>query len=328
MPSAFIPFEALAARLEAILSEAGAAPWIAALLARNCAGCERDGSHSHGVFRVPGYRAALQSGAVDGRAEPVIDSVGPSYLRVDAARGFAQPALERARPTIEAMLTETGAAVVAIRNSHHYSALWPDIEPFAQTGYVALTVVASGAGVIPRGATSKVFGTNPIGFATPVAGSRPLVMDFATSSMANGDLRIARAEGRRVPIGTGVGRGGRDTDDPAEILDEGGLLPFGGHKGMMLSLMVEILAAALTGGAFSCEVDFAESDIPRTGQLLLILDPARGGNGAFATRVAGLLDHLRAAGLDRLPADRRYQARDAAAVHGIPVTDGIRALLT
>jgi hypothetical protein len=60
------------------------------------------------------------------------------------------------------------------------------------------------------------------------------------------------------------------------------------------------------------------SDIPRTGQLLLILDPARGGNGAFAGRVAEFLEHLRTSGLDRLPADRRYRHRDAAMADGIP----------
>ena len=307
-----ISFDALAARLEALFLAEGVAPFVAALLARNCAGCERDGSLSHGVFRIPGYVATLRSGWVDGRAEPRLEPAGPSYLRIDAANGFAQAALARALPAIEAMLAETGAAVVAIRDSQHFSALWPDVEPFAEKGYVALTLVSSGAGVIPRGATAKVFGTNPIGFAAPVAGTHPLVMDFATSSMANGDLRIARAEGRRVPLGTGVGRGGRDTEDPGEILDEGGLLPFGGHKGMMLSLMIEVMASALTGGDFSFEVDhtgYPGADIPRTGQFLLVLDPSRGGNAAFAARVGALLTLLRESGLDRLPGDSRLRAR-------------------
>ncbi|WP_415012686.1 Ldh family oxidoreductase [Amaricoccus sp.] len=282
--------------------------------------CEIDGSHSHGVFRVPGCRASLRSGAIDAGAEPVLDRVAPALLRVDACGGYAQPALARAVPTIRDMVAETGTATVALRDSHHFSALWPDLEPFTDAGLVALTVVSGGPTVTVRGASRNVFGTNPIAFGFPLAGARPVILDLATSTMSNGDLRIASNEGRKVPVGTSLGRDGRDTDDPAEILAHGGALPFGGHKGMALSLMVEVLASALTGGAFSHEMDFAahpDNQTPKTGQFLLVVDPARGGNAGFAER---------AAGVDRLPSDRRYRHRDAAAERGIPVTDGIRAL--
>lgn len=327
--AAYIPCDALVARLEAIFVSEGVAEWVAAILARNCAMCERDGSHSHGVFRIPGYLASIRSGAIDPAAEPAIERVAASFMRVAAGGGYAQPALARALAAIRAMVAETGVAVVALRNSHHFSALWPDLEPFADMGFVALTMVTGGPTVMPRGATRLVFGTNPIVFATPVAGARPLIMDFATSTMSNGDLRIARDEGRRVPLGTGLGRDGRDTDDPDEILTHGGLLPFGGHKGAALSLMVEVLASGLTGGPFSHEVDFNAhpgNQTPQTGQLLAIVDPARGSNIAFANRIAGFLSLLRASGVDRLPSDRRYHHRDAATARGIPVTDAIRAL--
>ncbi|WP_423206609.1 hypothetical protein E2974_15650 [Paracoccus yeei] len=147
--------------------------------------------------------------------------------------------------------------------------------------------------------------------------------------MSQGDLRIARGEGRHVPLGTGIGRQGRDTEDPAEILDEGGILPFGGHKGALLSLMVELLASALTGGHFSHEVDMSSvpgAEIPRTGQLLIVLDPQRGGNDQFGRRVAGLVQMLRDAGMTRLPGDHRYRRRSEAAGRGIPVTPAIREL--
>ncbi|MGD9508554.1 MAG: Ldh family oxidoreductase [Geminicoccaceae bacterium] len=330
-PAGHISYDALAARLAEIFVGEGVPDWVAAILARNCAMCERDGTYSHGVFRIPGYRATIRSGTINLAAEPAIERVATSFLRVAAAGGYAQPALARALPDVREMVAQTGVAVVAIRDSHHFSALWPDLEPFAELGLVALTMVAGGPTVMPRGAKRLVFGTNPIAFATPVAGARPLIMDFATSTMSNGDLRIARDEGRRVPLGTGLGRDGRDTEDPDEILTHGGLLPFGGHKGAALSLMVEVLASGLTGGHFSHEVDLAAypgSLTPRTGQLLIVVDPARGGNDGFAERVAGLLTLLRESGLDRLPSDRRYRYRDAAMARGIPVTDTIRALFT
>ncbi|ATQ56434.1 hypothetical protein PYTT13_11900 [Paracoccus yeei] len=136
-----IPFDLLVLRLQSLLAKAGASETAAAILARNCAGCERDGTFSHGVFRIPGYLSTLRSGWVDGHARPQISRVGASYLRIDAMNGFAQPALEAVRKDIRAMIGESGAAIVALRNSHHFSALWPDVEPWADAGLVALTMV-------------------------------------------------------------------------------------------------------------------------------------------------------------------------------------------
>jgi delta1-piperideine-2-carboxylate reductase len=256
--------------------------------------------------------------------------VSPSYLRIDAKNGFAQSALASAKPAIDEALATTGIAVIAMRDSHHFSALWPDIELFAREGHVALTMVASGQpSVMPRGATKRVFGTNPFAFATPSGTHNPVVMDFATSSMSHGDLQLAANEEREVPLGTGTGRSGRDTTDPAEIIAEGGLLPFGGHKGAALSLMVEVLASALTGGAFSSKADHDRAEgarTSRTGQLLLVIDPSFKGNEHFADRVGDLIEMLREAGMSRLPGDHRYQRRAETAVSGIPVTPAIIAL--
>lgn len=325
-----ISFERLVIRIEHLLSEAGASPVVARTLAENCAGCERDGAFSHGIFRVLGYLESLRVEHVDGSAEAVVERVSPSYLRVDARNGFAQPALAAAEPAIAEAVAATGVAVVAMRGSHHFSALWPDLEPFANAGFVALTMVAGGQpSVSPHGVSEPVFGTNPFAFATPAGDGPPLIVDFATSTMSRGDLQLARNESRDVPGGTGTGRDGRETTDPAEILDEGALLPFGGHKGAALSLMVEVLASGLTGGAFSFEAgteDAPHAHTSRTGQLLLVIDPAYGGNDAFTGRVAGLTAMLRAAGMTRLPGDQRYRNRAMSEANGIAVTPAITAL--
>nr|WP_205928500.1 Ldh family oxidoreductase [Rhizobium leguminosarum] len=87
--------------------------------------------------------------------------------------------------------------------------------------------------------------------------NRGLPIDFATSSMSNGDLRIAAREGHSIPMGTGIDASGALSDSPSDILNGGALLPFGGHKGAAVSPMVEVLASALTGGQFSAQVDFS-----------------------------------------------------------------------
>ncbi|AYG57530.1 Ldh family oxidoreductase [Rhizobium jaguaris] len=319
-----ISYDDLTSLLARIFVRFGVSEANAAIVAANCAGCERDGSLSHGVFRMPGYVSSLRSGWVDGKAVAAVLDVSTAFIRVDARNGFAQPALSLAMPLAVEKASKFGAAVLAIKDSHHFSALWPDLEPLARNGFVALSMVSGLACVAPPGGRKAVMGTNPIAFATPVDGANPMIFDFATSSMSNGDLRIAAREGRGVPLGTGVDAEGEFTEDPSRILDGGALLPFGGHKGSALSLMVEVLASALTGGQFSSEVDFSAhsgAETPKTGQLVIVIDPRRGGNEVFASRVAQLMDVVRASGQTRLPSDRRYRTREAAERDGIPLND-------
>lgn len=316
-----------------MLVKAGADPHIAHTLALNCASCERDGTLSHGVFRMPGYLHSLRTGWADGRVLSESARVGPSYLRIDGKNGFTQPALEAALPEIESMLNETGVAVVALREAHHTSALWPDLEPYAELGWVALGMIASGTLLVrPYGAERRTFSTNPIGFATPVAGAPPLVFDFATSAMSAGDLELHRLSGQEVPVGTGTDAAGELSSDPQAITDGGSLLPFGGHKGALLALMIETLAAGLTGASFTLEHEEEQQAAPggamtfRTGQLFVIIDPARGGNDVYPERIAGFIEELRDAGMERMPGDNRYVTRDRALREGIPVTPLMREL--
>ena len=166
-PLVRLPFAELQGLLQAILQQHGCSEAVANVLAHNCASAQRDGAHSHGVFRIPGYVSTLASGWVDGRAIPQVTDLAPGYVRVDAAGGFAQPALAAARRLLVEKARSAGIAVLAIHNSHHFAALWPDVEPFADEGLVALSVVNSMTCVVPHGARKPLFGTNPIAFAAP-----------------------------------------------------------------------------------------------------------------------------------------------------------------
>lgn len=318
-----IPFADLVDLLARIFAAHGCSTRVAAILAENCAGAERDAAHSHGLFRIEGYVSTLQSGWVDGAAAPVIKDDGGSLIRVDAANGFAQSALALVTPIAMERVRTHGACVVAISRSHHFAALWPDVEPFARQGLVALSMVNSMAVVVPQGAQRPVYGTNPLAFAAPREDGGILVFDQAVSTMAHGDVQIARREGRTLPPGTGVDASGAPTDDPAAVLDGGALLAFGGHKGASIALMIEIMAAALTGGAFSHEVDWSAhpgAQTPCTGQVLILIDPARGASlDGFTARVEVMLRALSEAGQERLPGDRRFAARARAMAEGVPV---------
>jgi delta1-piperideine-2-carboxylate reductase len=320
-----IGFHELKSLLKAIFVSNGAVAETAEILAENCAGCERDGALSHGIFRMPGYVDSLRSGWVDGLAVPDVTRLGPSFIRIDARNGFAQRALAAADPFVRNALGETGIAVAAIRNSRHFSALWPDVEPFALSGYMAISAVNGLANVVPHGGRQAVYGTNPIAFAVPVENALPLVVDQATSVMANGDVRLRALAGKPVPEGTGVDHNGNPTTDAHAILAGGALNTFGGYKGSSIALFVEILAGAITGGQFSFETDFTGfpgAQTPKAGQLLIVIDPNWGGSTGFETRLAHLCTRLIDAGQDRLPGARRFANRAAAERSGIPIAQG------
>ena len=312
----------LTALLQQIFERHGTSNAVAQVLADNCARAQRDGSYSHGVFRIPGYLASLASNWVDGQAIPQVEDVASGFIRVDAANGFAQPALAAARELLVEKARSAGIAVLAIRNSHHFAALWPDVEPFAEQGLVALSVVNSMTCVVPHGAQKPLFGTNPIAFAAPRADGNPIVFDLATSAIAHGDVQIAARKGHSLPAGMGVDKHGEPTENPKEILDGGALLPFGGHKGSALSMMVELLAAALTGGNFSFEFDWKKhpgAQTPWTGQLLIVIDPSKSGGNSFAERSGELVRQMHAVGLERMPGDRRFIERAKSLDAGIPL---------
>lgn len=319
-----IPFSELKQLLEDIFQRHGCSAKVAAVLADNCASAQRDGAHSHGVFRMPGYVSTLASGWVDGTAQPQVTDVASGFVSVDACGGFAQPALAEARPLLVSKAEEAGIAVLAIHNSHHFAALWPDVEPFAEQGLVALSVVNSMTCVVPHGARTAVFGTNPIAFAAPCEGADPIVFDMATSAMAHGDVQIAARAGESLSPGVGVDAAGQPTCDPQAILEGGALLPFGGHKGSALSMMVELLAAALTGGHFSWEYDWAShpgAKTPWTGQLIIVIDPRKQQGERFARRSRELVTQMHDAGLTRLPGERRFRERALAHELGVAVDD-------
>lgn len=302
----------------------------AGLVAATIVAAERDGSRSHGLQRLAGYLSSLDCGWVDSAAVPVVREAGSSLLDVDARNGFAQVALASAAGPLRAMAGRHGAAVMTTRNSHHFAALWPDIEPFAADGFVALTMVNTRARIVAWGGTRKVLGTNPMAFACPRKAAPPLVWDQASSTMSQGEVLLASAAGRELPAGVGVDSQGRAATDPDTVLQDGALLPFGGIKGGSLAFMVEILAAALGGASFGFEDRSGAIKGALTsnaGQFLLLVDPRRIGEG-FADRVELLLAALRGAGTARLPGDLRYQRRLIAERDGVEVGDKMHAFLT
>jgi delta1-piperideine-2-carboxylate reductase len=211
---------------------------------------ERDGSSSHGLFRVPGYIASLQSGKVNGKSVPKVEKLTPVILKCNADNGFASYAHEISLPMLTEAAKLNGIAALSITGCYHFAALWPETEFLANENLVGLACTAFKPAVAPAGSVKPFFGTNPISMAWPYPGGNPVVFDMATASMAKGEVSIAARDGHTLPDGVGLDGDGNPSNDPKEIL-KGVLLPFGGYKGSAIALMVELFAAGLTGDTFS-----------------------------------------------------------------------------
>ncbi len=280
-------------------------------LVRTVVTAERDGSMSHGLFRVPGYIASLRSGKVNGKARPKVSNKTAVIVNVDGDGGYAPLSIERGVPALVKAASQHGVAVMAATRVHHFAALWPETEAIAAHGLIGMACVCYTPFVAPAGGNKPLFGTNPISFAWPRPGKSPMVIDMATAAMAHGEVQIAAREGHSVPLGTGLDANGQMTTDPAAIL-KGMLLPFGGYKGSAIALMVELLAAGAVGESFSfeaAETDNKDGGPPRGGEFMLAISPVLLGGWGWAQHCEAFFERFEAIEGARLPGSRRHRNR-------------------
>ena len=312
--------------LEALIGRAlltsRTAPDNARAVARALTQAEIDGQKGHGLSRVPSYTAQARAGKVDGLATPAATQVRPGTLMIDVKHGFVFPAVDLALRLLSPLALQMGIAAAGFVRSHHFGVVGSHVERLAETGLVALAFANTPKAIAPWGGRRQLYGTNPIAFAAPRQGHPPLVIDLALSQVARGKILTAAQRGEPVPETWATDEEGRPTRD-ASVALRGSLQPIGAAKGAALALMVEILAAGLTGATLSAAASsFFETDgsPPAVGQLIIAIDPgALGGVEALAERVTALVDAIEADGEARLPGSRRIALRQQAARDGISV---------
>ena len=273
---------------------------------------ERDGSLSHGLFRLPAYVSGLKSGKINGKARPEVKKISPSVIKVLGNNCLAPMVHNKGLPELIKAAKENGVAVLAVTNSHHMSAMWPETEMIAEQGLVGFACTSYKPAVAPAGAIKPLFGTNPISFAWPRPGKKPVVYDMATASMAMGEVQVAKREGHKVPLGTGLTKDGKETTDPGQIADGGVLLPFGGYKGSGIAMMVELLAGALVGDNFSFETavkDNNDGGPPSGGEFILAISPEKITASGWNKHADEFFNKMKSFEGVRLPGERRHKNR-------------------
>jgi delta1-piperideine-2-carboxylate reductase len=287
---------------------------------------EGDGCPSHGLLRLPGYVAALRSGKVDGHAVPSVERTAPGVMQVDAHGGFAPLALETGRELFIEVTREQGVAVMALIRAHHFAALWIEVEPLAAAGLCAMACTASMPALPPAGSSEPFFGTNPIAFGWPRRDGPPMVFDLSSAARARGEILVAAQEGHELPPGIGLDAERAPTTNPQAILDGGVILPFGGYKGAIIAMMVELLAAGLIGERFSFEAaehDNKDGGPSRGGEFLLAMDPARISGDGWLDHTEAFFERMLTIDGVRLPGARRYENRTKTPSEGIEIPEDL-----
>lgn len=308
------------------LRHAGALPATADSTARALVYADLRGLSSHGVSRLPMYCAQLRNGRVDPAAQAAIVADRGATVLIDAADGLAYPACDLAVSTLIGRAQQFGSAVAGIKGSHHFGVGAAHLAALGEAGMVALAFSNSPAAMPAWGGKRALFGTNPIAAVFPRRNGDPLVIDLALSQIARGKIAIAARDGKPIPEGWATTRDGLPTTDARAALD-GMMLPFGGAKGAMLALIVELLAAALTGANFGYEAGSfltEEGERSRIGHLFWAIDPgALAGDDAYLSRVEALIEMMLEDDDVRLPGYRRESLARTAEKEGVEIPDAL-----
>jgi uncharacterized oxidoreductase len=231
-----------------IVEAAGTPADIALAVTESLVGANLAGHDSHGVLRLPWYVASIRRGTIHPGVRPAVAMRGGATAVVDGGLGWGQPAARLATDTAIEIAAEAGVGAVTIVRCNHIGRVGDYVATIARAGMIGIALCNAGPVVAPYGGYRPMLGTNPFAWAAPrELGQPPLVLDFATSIVAEGKLRVARAKGETLPPGLIVDASGAPSHDPEDFYAGGALQTFGLHKGSGMSVMIELLARGLAG---------------------------------------------------------------------------------
>ncbi|MGX5721888.1 Ldh family oxidoreductase [Shinella zoogloeoides] len=299
------------------LMRVGMAEAAAAALARATLDAEMAGKRPVGFLHLTDYLRSLVDGRIAGRAEPLITSPVPAIMKCNAMGGVAQHGFSLANEELAAKAKTFGIAVFSLHNSYTTGELGWYAARLAGEGLVALA--ATNGPVLMAGAGSRqpVYCTNPLAFAAPLEDGRLLLIDQASSMAAFVDIREAAARGKSIPDGWALDQEGEPTRDPFAAM-QGALLAYGGTRGANIALMVEVLAAGLTGANWSLDApDFQAGEAtPGIGLFVLALSPQLFADD-FPARLARQVERLSGEFGVHIPGLRRTERQRQAESAGI-----------
>ena len=261
-----------------VMISAGLEKAEAALFTENLLFADSRGLGSHGISRLINYAKRVKCGVITAGANIEILKESPSTLALDGHNGIGAKIARQATDLCIEKAKKTGCCVATVKNGNHFGAGSFYSKYAAKKGFIAIMMANSEAAVVPTGGSIAMLGTNPFGIAVPAEKNDIFDLDMATSIVARGKVVLAQKEGRKIPLGWAVDKNGKETTEPAEVLDGGSMLPFGGAKGYAISLFIDLMCSCL-GGAKNCRTTnhfWTDYEHPQdVGYFMIIIDPSK-----------------------------------------------------
>lgn len=308
-----------------IFHAAGAPPSVAQRIADSLVESNLVGHDSHGVLRVPEYVERIRAGTLQLHGAVQIVHETPSTALIDCQWNLGQVAVPQGVAIAIAKARTTGIGMVVLGHCDHTGRVGEYVVNVAEQAMIGQLVCNGslpGGIVAPYGGARRALGANPIAWALPMADRPPLFFDFATSAVAHGKLQVAADKGELVPEGWIIDKQGRPTRNPHDQFDDGAILPFGGHKGYALSVMIELLGGGLSGAGFPLLPGYRWDQ----GTVLTVIDiaafqPVAEFKAQAAAFVAQLKATPRAPGVEEilLPGEVEWRTKAVREREGIPL---------
>lgn len=294
------------------------------------------GVDSHGLIRLHSYYGSrLAKGQIDPNAPLQVVAETSATLAMDASNGLGHPAGVKTMQMCVAKARHSGVALATVRNSNHYGIAGYYAMMALPEDMIGVSFTNSGPLVAPTHGRQALLGTNPIAVAVPAGRNRPYVLDMATSIVPIGRVTVYHKNGKPIPPGWGIDHEGKVTENPAEVLEGGALMPLGGvelmrgYKGYGLALMVDIFSGVLAGSGFGELVYGADqSATSRVGHFFaaIRIDGFRNPTEFKAdmdTLIEMLKNSPKAEGEDRIyiHGEKEFERADRAEIEGVPLSE-------
>jgi len=291
-----IPADALRAFVAALYRAAGVPEEDAELVADSLVRADLWGHSSHGVMRAPWYIDRIRSGVMTPVTDPEVVVDAGAISVVNGRDGVGQVIAKRAMMDAVRRAKAHGVGVVSVRESNHHGALGYFTRMAAEAGCIGLLATNGSPAMAPWGGRRKVVGNNPWSIAAPAwPRHAPLMLDIANTVVARGKIFLARQKGIPIPDHWAIDAAGRRTTDPVAALG-GVILPMAEHKGYAISVMMDVLSGALSGGGVLTDVSgpYQAERRSRCGHLVMALNiESFGPPAAFAERMERMIAEIK-----------------------------------
>lgn len=321
-----VPFTDLYAALERAMLRLGFPPDAAKLSAQLFAETTRDGVYSHGLNRFPRLEAMVGNGSVDVHARPVRTAAFGSIERWNGNRGIGNVNAFLAMQRTMELARKNGIGAVAMANTNHWMRGGAFGWQAADQGMFAICWSNTLANLPAWGSSKPTVGNNPLVIAVPRPNGQHVVLDMAMSQFSYGALASYAKRGEPLPVPGGYDEEGRLTQDAAAIEVSQRALPIGYWKGSGLSLILDMIAAMLSGGLATYQLPMEPTLEAGQSQIFLAIDPANVSAANELNHIAeGILEHFHAAPPDlpgkpvRYPGEQTLSLREENLRLGVPV---------